>query len=371
MESLLAESFFVPRNEGVAPTAAYNRAKDADGVPVLKTWVYPAYKAFRTYQFKMVRAALFQNTLVTLPTGLGKTFIAATVMLNFYRWFSDGQIFFLAPTKPLVAQQIHAFANTITEVDADDIVELTGEDSQRSRRKYYKSKRVFFMTPQTLENDIEAGMVDCERIVLLVLDEAHHAMETTGFKKKKATTKGYAYCEIIKALSALDIGFRVLALSATPVSKPSNLQPIINNLRVSNLEVLDDSDAEVKKYTHHKEITQLLVPMEDHIRIIDEALLEFADEHHLPVFKQEISSMEADKEARDYEDLAIWGIGRDPQSGEDHLSLDGKAHRYIFWTIWYCRHMLIRHNVGACEENFEKRVNKKTAFRPKPDDDED
>ena len=90
LESLLAESFFVPRNEGVAPTAAYNRAKDADGVPVLKTWVYPAYKAFRTYQFKMVRAALFQNTLVTLPTGLGKTFIAATVMLNFYRWFSDG-----------------------------------------------------------------------------------------------------------------------------------------------------------------------------------------------------------------------------------------------------------------------------------------
>jgi ERCC4-related helicase len=40
--------------------------------------------------------------LVTLPTGLGKTFIASTVMYNFYRWFENGIIFFVAPTKPLV-----------------------------------------------------------------------------------------------------------------------------------------------------------------------------------------------------------------------------------------------------------------------------
>jgi ERCC4-related helicase len=68
----------------------------------IDTWVYPASKYFRTYQFKIVRTSLFQNTLVTLPTGLGKTFIASTVMFNFYRWFTDGMIFFVAPTKPLV-----------------------------------------------------------------------------------------------------------------------------------------------------------------------------------------------------------------------------------------------------------------------------
>ena len=31
--------------------------------------------------------ALLQNTLVCLPTGLGKTFIAAVAMYNFFRWF--------------------------------------------------------------------------------------------------------------------------------------------------------------------------------------------------------------------------------------------------------------------------------------------
>jgi ERCC4-related helicase len=44
------------------------------------------------------------NTLVTLPTGLGKTFIASAVMFNYYRWFSDGKIFFLAPTRVLLKQ---------------------------------------------------------------------------------------------------------------------------------------------------------------------------------------------------------------------------------------------------------------------------
>ena len=80
---------------------------------------------------------MFENTLVTLPTGLGKTFIAATVMFNFYRWFSDGLIFFVAPTRPLVMQQAEAFARTISEVPLSDIVELTGSCPKEKRKKSY------------------------------------------------------------------------------------------------------------------------------------------------------------------------------------------------------------------------------------------
>ncbi len=94
-----------------------------------------------------MRTSLFQNTLVTLPTGLGKTFIASTVMFNFYRWFTNGMIFFVAPTKPLVNQQIESFSNVISEVPLDDIAELTGTLSKEKRQKLYKLKRVFFMTP--------------------------------------------------------------------------------------------------------------------------------------------------------------------------------------------------------------------------------
>lgn len=58
----------------------------------VRSWIYPTNYAVRRYQEDLVRAALFDNTLVSLPTGLGKTFIGAVVMFNFYRWFPTGQV---------------------------------------------------------------------------------------------------------------------------------------------------------------------------------------------------------------------------------------------------------------------------------------
>ena len=43
----------------------------------------------------MVQKALTTNSLVCLPTGLGKTLIAAVVMFNYYRWFPHGKVVFL------------------------------------------------------------------------------------------------------------------------------------------------------------------------------------------------------------------------------------------------------------------------------------
>ena len=47
-----------------------------------KHWIYPINFPKRDYQFNIVKNCLFDNTLVALPTGLGKTFIAGVVMLN-------------------------------------------------------------------------------------------------------------------------------------------------------------------------------------------------------------------------------------------------------------------------------------------------
>lgn len=51
------------------------------------TWIFPQSESYseREYQRKIVETALGYNTLVSLPTGLGKTFIASVVMYNFYR----------------------------------------------------------------------------------------------------------------------------------------------------------------------------------------------------------------------------------------------------------------------------------------------
>lgn len=67
------------------------------------TWVFPQSDNFaiREYQVNICRHALFLNTLVCLPTGLGKTLIAAVVMYNYYRWFPTGNAQFT------IAENVH------------------------------------------------------------------------------------------------------------------------------------------------------------------------------------------------------------------------------------------------------------------------
>ena len=88
-------------------------------------WIYPTNYPVRDYQFSIVHKSLFVNTLVCLPTGLGKTFIAAVVMYNFYRWYPHSKVVFLAPTKPLVAQQIEA-CFSIMGIPQEHTAEMTG-----------------------------------------------------------------------------------------------------------------------------------------------------------------------------------------------------------------------------------------------------
>lgn len=88
-------------------------------------WIYPTNCPVRDYQLHIARTALFCNTLVCLPTGLGKTFIAAVVMYNFYRWYPSGKVVFMAPTKPLVAQQIEA-CYRVMGIPQSAMAEMTG-----------------------------------------------------------------------------------------------------------------------------------------------------------------------------------------------------------------------------------------------------
>ena len=47
-------------------------------------WIYPNNKPIRSYQFTIVEQCLHKNTMVVLPTGLGKTFIAVSCYIYFY-----------------------------------------------------------------------------------------------------------------------------------------------------------------------------------------------------------------------------------------------------------------------------------------------
>jgi hypothetical protein len=166
-----------------------------------KTWIYPNNPTHRPreYQIQATEQAIMRNTLVSLPTGLGKTLIAAVTMYNFYRWFPTGKVVFCAPTKPLVSQQLTSCYD-IMGIPAQHTAEIMGETTNKDdRARYWAERRLFFCTPQTIENDIDAGRCDPKSIVCVVIDEAHRA-------------KGkYAYVKLVEKITQSGAKFRVVS----------------------------------------------------------------------------------------------------------------------------------------------------------------
>ena len=224
----------------------------------LTTWVYPTnLGSIRDYQFNIVSRGLFHNMLVALPTGLGKTFIAATIMLNWFRWTKQAQIVFVAPTKPLVSQQVEACFG-IAGIPRSYTSMLTGGISPGLRAEEWRSKRLFFMTPQTIVNDLKTGICDPKRIVLLVVDEAHRA------------TGNYSYVEVVKFIRRFNESFRVLALTATPGSKVEQVQEVINGLSIARVEIRTEHSLDIREYVHKRKNETVLFDTTEEMELVME-----------------------------------------------------------------------------------------------------
>ncbi|NXB99110.1 FANCM protein, partial [Orthonyx spaldingii] len=188
-------------------------------------WIYPTNLPVRPYQERMAGAALLANTLVCLPTGLGKTFVAAVVMYNFYRWFPSGKVLCGCPWIP-------------------------GRGTQAlGRRELWNTKRVFFLTPQIMVNDLSRGTCPAVEIKCLVIDEAHKALGN------------HAYCQVVRELSKYSNQFRVLALSATPGSDTKAVQQVISNLLIAQIEMCAEDSPEIQPYSHERQVEKIVVPL--------------------------------------------------------------------------------------------------------------
>ena len=81
----------------------------------------------------------------------------------------------------------------------------------KKREQLYNDFRVIFGTPQTLENDLKAGKLDKNSIILLIfginsynIDECHRSVGEAS------------YAKIVRLLADVQVGFRIIGLSATP-----------------------------------------------------------------------------------------------------------------------------------------------------------
>jgi ERCC4-related helicase len=76
----------------------------------------------------------------------------------------------------------------------------------------------------------------------------------------------YAYAQIIRELMHKNPHFRVLALTATPGSKPEDVQQLCDALHISHIEIRDEFSPDLKQYIFEKVCASVSYPPE---RLID------------------------------------------------------------------------------------------------------
>ena len=92
----------------------------------------------REYQQKIFETARDANTLVVLPTGLGKTLIALMLAVDRIKKFPGSKIVFLAPTRPLADQHFQTFKKNLPDLWAE--MELfTGSVTAKKRKEIFRT----------------------------------------------------------------------------------------------------------------------------------------------------------------------------------------------------------------------------------------
>ena len=200
----------------------------------------------RLYQETILHSCKKGNTLVVLPTGLGKTKIGILATINRLNKYPNSKTLFLTPTKPLANQIFKEFQEC---TDVKDIALFTGTVSPKKRMELYKSTRIIISTPQGLENDIINDAIDLKEISLIVFDEAHRAM------------KDYSYTWIAKQYHQKSKYERIMGLTASPGSDLDTITQVCNNLYTKEIEARVETDPDVKEYVQDIKVDWIKVDL--------------------------------------------------------------------------------------------------------------
>ena len=192
----------------------------------------------RDYQLKIARNCATKNSLVVLPTGLGKTIIGVFVAaLTLEKFPGKSKVIVLAPTRPLINQHYESFINLMS-IPEKEFVMLTGKTPADSRVELFKTHQIIFYTPQTLRNDLVNLKYSLERTCLVIFDEAHHA------------SGNYPYTLIADKFVEQNPDGIILGLTASPGASREKIRILCENLHIplENIHTRTRKDVDVKTY---------------------------------------------------------------------------------------------------------------------------
>jgi ERCC4-related helicase/ERCC4-type nuclease len=241
----------------------------------------PGFLERRLYQLQLAGTAQEADTLVCLPTGLGKTTVSLLVTAERLQE-AGGKALMLAPTKPLV-QQHAAFYREALQIPDEEIVVFTGEVSPDDRAALWDSATVVIATPQVVENDLVGNRISLRDVTHLTFDECHRA------------TGDYAYVYIAERYHA-DVAEQssagsqnsessgdaadplVTGMSASPGGDEEEILAVCENLGLQEVEVMTEDDADVDEFTHDTDVQWERVDLPEEILEVRELLNEVITE---------------------------------------------------------------------------------------------
>ncbi|MFZ5365600.1 MAG: helicase-related protein [Patescibacteria group bacterium] len=174
----------------------------------------------------------FKNYGVVLPTSLGKTYIAMQIVDCFY---PHGMVLMLAPTLALLRQHYELFRECF--VVPDEIRLIVG--MQPSKRQLIWDGGICLATPQTVANDIAKGIMDLDKVSLMIFDECHLAVGD------------HAYVRIAKA--AREHHCHLLGLTASPGDSSHKINQVAENLGIAQWLNKTEKDADVRQFVKAKD----------------------------------------------------------------------------------------------------------------------
>jgi ERCC4-related helicase len=204
----------------------------------------------REYQKRIAEVAASKNTLVVLPTGLGKTIIAIMVAAQLLEKFAGSKVMVLAPTRPLVLQHLRAFGAEL-KLPAGSMVALTGTVDPGERELLWMKSRVVFATPQTVYNDVRHGRISLQDVVLAVFDEAHRSV------------KDYTYTRLATVYRETALRPRIIGLTASPGATMEKVDEIKGNLFIEAVEARSEESDDVRGYVEKTNIETIKVRVPD------------------------------------------------------------------------------------------------------------
>ena len=237
-----------------APSVSFDRPHPA-GLPgvwhvedgfVEHPFLVPGAVRSLPFQLDLARIGLSEDLLVVLPTGLGKTVIAALVSAEVLRR-GPGKVLVLAPTRPLVHQHADMFRRWLTPMRA---ARFTGTVRRPVREGAWETADLVFATPEIVQNDLAAGRYRLDDVALLVFDEAHHAVGKYVYVPIAERYRGERPPE-----------GRVLGLTASPGGKDERIEEVVRTLGVQRIEARTREEPGVAEYVQPTDVDLVWVDL--------------------------------------------------------------------------------------------------------------